>query len=234
MVGTTYNPAMPQRILLASGNAKKLAELQSMCADLPVEILGPVDLPEGLPEVDEDKPDFEGNAVKKAMSAAMAAAGQLGPGVWALADDSGLCVDALDGAPGVYSARYASLDGPTADPGNAEDGANNRKLLRELGAVAPEAAERGAAFHCVIAVARVPEGATEPETLCTVEGSVRGTILPEEDGAGGFGYDPLFHHAPSGRSFARLTAAEKGAVSHRGQAVALLKEEFQRLLGGQA
>lgn len=221
---------MPQRILLASGNAKKLAELQSMCADLPVEILSPSDLPEGLPEVEEDLPDFEGNAIKKAISAAQAAAAQLGPGIWALADDSGLCVDALGGAPGVYSARYASLDDPTSASGNAEDGANNRKLLRELQAAAPHAEDRGAAFHCVIAVAHVPENNASPTALFTVEGSVRGTILAEEDGVGGFGYDPLFHHAPSGRSFARLTAQEKGAVSHRGQAVSKLKLEIQRRL----
>ncbi|MGB0952735.1 MAG: non-canonical purine NTP pyrophosphatase [Planctomycetota bacterium] len=226
-----------QRILLASGNAKKLAELQSMCADLPVRIFSPADLPEGLPEVEEDLPDFEGNAVKKALSAAQAAVAQLGPGVWALADDSGLCVDALDGAPGVYSARYASLDDPTAAPGNAEDGANNRKLLRELQAVAPHVEDRGAAFHCVIAVAHVPtsqaaDSTEQAEALFCVAGSVRGTILFEEDGAGGFGYDPLFHHVPSGCSFARLSAEEKRAVSHRGQAVALLRAVIEQRLGG--
>ena len=218
---------MPQRILLASGNAKKLAELQALCADLPVEILSPADLPLGLPEVEEDRPDFEGNAIKKALSAAEAAAAQLGPGVWALADDSGLCVDALGGAPGVYSARYASLDCPDAALGNAEDGANNRKLLRELGAVALDPKDRGAAFHCVIAVAQVPSPGSVATSLFTVAGEVRGTILPEEDGAGGFGYDPLFHHPPSGSSFARLTPEEKAAVSHRGEAVRRLKDEIR-------
>lgn len=213
---------MPQRILLASGNAKKLAELQSLCADLPVTILSPSDLPDGLPEVEEDRPDFHGNALKKAMSAADAAATQLGADVWALADDSGLCVDALDGAPGVYSARYAGASG------DGKDQSNNAKLLQELAACAPDVEQRGAAFHCIIAVAH---GAGEDAVhLFTVEGSVRGTILHEADGTDGFGYDPLFHHAPSGKSFARLTAAQKAAVSHRGEAVRKLKVEIQRRL----
>jgi len=207
---------MPQRILLASGNAKKLAELRALTAELPVEILGPEELPEGLPEVEEDGETFLDNAVKKAHSAAAAAARQLGPEVWALADDSGLCVDALQGAPGVYSARYAGV------AGTGQDAANNAKLLAALAGLPEE--QRGASFWCVIAVARAEE------LLFAVEGSVQGRILESEDGAGGFGYDPLFYHEPSGTTFARLSGAEKAAVSHRGAAVARLRNILASLL----
>ncbi|MHC4379560.1 MAG: non-canonical purine NTP pyrophosphatase [Planctomycetota bacterium] len=203
---------MPQSILLASGNAKKLAELRALCEDLPIRILGPADLPEGLPEVEEDQPDFVGNAGKKALSAARAAADQLGEQVWALADDSGLCVDALDGDPGVFSARYASMEDPATNSG---DSANNARLLRELDGV-PES-KRSAAFHCVIAVAR------QGELLFTVAGKVEGIILDKPDGEKGFGYDPLFFHPPSATTFARLTAEQKASVSHRGEAVRRLR-----------
>lgn len=207
---------MPQSILLASGNAKKFAELQALCADLPIRILGPRDLPHGLPEVEEDQPDFVGNASKKALSAAEAAANQLDGDIWALADDSGLCVDALDGAPGVFSARYAQ-DAQT--PGDA---ANNAKLLRAL-AETPEAA-RTASFHCVIAVAR------PGELLFTVAGKVEGTILRVADGDQGFGYDPLFFHPPSATTFARMSKERKATVSHRGQAVQALRERLLAIL----
>ena len=213
-----------QTILLASGNAKKLAELRALVSDLPVRLLTPSDLPEGLAEVDEDQPDFVGNAKKKALAAADDVAAQLpasnesiGQEIWTLADDSGLAVDALQGAPGVYSARYAGADGV------GKDGANNAKLLREMEHVLD--AERTAAFHCVIAVAR------HNEVLFTVEGSVDGVILREADGADGFGYDPLFFHVGSGTSFARLSAAEKARVSHRGMAVKKLRERLADLLG---
>lgn len=205
-----------QRILLASGNAKKLAELRDLTADLPVAWLGPEDLPNGLPEVDEDQDNFLDNAVKKAHSAAEAAAAQLGPEVWALADDSGLCVDALDGAPGIFSARYAGVEG------DGRDAANNAKLLAALDGLPEE--QRGASFWCVIAVARAGE------TLFAVEGSVAGRILPAADGVDGFGYDPLFYHEPSGSSFARLSSQEKAAVSHRGAAVARLRNILTSVL----
>mgnify|MGYP002639413056 CR=1 FL=1 len=253
---------MGQRILLASGNAKKLAELRALCTELPVEILSPQDLPRGLPDVIEDGDTFLANARKKALAAAQVAAEQLGDDVWALADDSGLCVDALDGAPGVYSARFALLKdgGEGADAvgesssdrsgsqsvksasGNAPDGANNEKLLRELDGLS--AAERGAAFHCVIVVARVVNGVADAgavagegegesnhspsEELFSVEGSVRGRILEAADGEQGFGYDPLFWHEKSGCSFAQLSGEQKALVSHRGQAVGQLREILQK------
>ena len=236
--GGLQSPIM-QTILLASGNAKKLAELRALVSDLPVRFLSPADLPLGLSDVEEDRPDFLGNAEKKALAAAEDVAAQLGSGgsggagggesgdesegagggeIWVLADDSGLCVDALDGAPGVRSARYSGTEGL------GKDGANNEKLLRAMEGVAE--ADRGAAFHCVIAVAR------KGEVLFTAEGSVRGRILHEADGVDGFGYDPLFFHAPSNTSFARLSAAEKAAVSHRGMAVLDLRARLAELLGG--
>ena len=248
--GGLQSPIM-QTILLASGNTKKLAELRALVSDLPVRFLSPADLPLGLSDVEEDRPDFLGNAEKKALAAAADVAVQLGGGdgggdggdggggsgsecigessdargggsgggeIWVLADDSGLCVDALDGAPGVRSARYSGTEGI------GKDGANNEKLLRAMEGVAE--ADRGAAFHCVIAVAR------KGEILFTVEGSVRGRILHKADGVDGFGYDPLFFHVPSNTSFARLGAAEKAAVSHRGMAVVELRARLAELLGG--
>jgi XTP/dITP diphosphohydrolase len=205
-----------QRILIASGNAKKLVELQAMCAGLPVELLGPADLPQGLPEVEEDAPDFLGNAAKKAMAFAAAAAEQVGAEVWAMADDSGLCVDALDGAPGVHSARFAGVE----DAGR--DMANNALLLARLDGLPPE--DRGAAFRCVIAVAH------GDQLLFAVEGEAPGRILEAPEGAGGFGYDPLFYHEASGCSFARLDHAAKAAVSHRGEAVAKLRRVLETVL----
>ncbi len=205
-----------QRILIASGNAKKLAELESMCAGLPVELLSPSDLPQGLPEVEEDADNFLDNAAKKAFAFAAAAEEQLGPGIWALADDSGLCVDALEGAPGVYSARFAGVDGPR------RDAANNELLLHRLAGLPEE--ERKASFWCVIAVA------TPGELLFAVDGTVAGRILEAPDGAGGFGYDPLFYHEESGCSFASLDHGQKAAVSHRGEAVAKLREVLESVL----
>ncbi|RMH02262.1 MAG: non-canonical purine NTP pyrophosphatase [Planctomycetota bacterium] len=215
-----------QKILVASGNPKKLAELRAMLTELPVELLGPEALPGGLPEVVEDGADFLANAAAKALAFAEAAVA-VEPGIWALADDSGLCVDALDGAPGVHSARFAALFGPAGalapDADRAEmDEANNRLLLERLAGLPPE--QRGAAFHCVIAVAR------PGELLFAVEGRVAGRILEAPDGDGGFGYDPLFWHEASGCSFARLDPAAKAAVSHRGQAVARLERVLSSVL----
>jgi XTP/dITP diphosphohydrolase len=201
-----------QRILIASGNAKKLAELRAICQSLPIEILGPEALSGGLPEVDEDQPDFVGNAKKKALSAAQAAQ-ELGADVWALADDSGLCVDALQGRPGVHSARYAGIDDETRDY------ANNQKLLKELDGLARE--ERKAQFQCVIAIAH------QDQILFHVHGTAQGHILEAPEGVDGFGYDPLFYHGGSGRTFACLSGQEKAQVSHRGQAVAKLHTKLQ-------
>lgn len=208
-----------QRLLVASGNAKKLQELRALCAGLPVEVLGPESLPGGLPEVEEDGATFAANAEKKAHAAVAAAAAQ-GLQVWALADDSGLCVEALNGAPGVRSARFAGVEGPD------RDAANNALLLERLRGLPPE--RRGAAFHCALALAGAPG------LLILAEGSVRGRILESPDGEAGFGYDPLFHHPESGCSFARLSAAAKAAVSHRGRAMKILRDHLSVLLSKDA
>jgi XTP/dITP diphosphohydrolase len=211
-----------QRILVASGNAKKLAELSQLCASLPVQILSPIDLPTGLPEVIEDGDNFLDNARKKALAFALAAQQQLGPDVWALADDSGLCVDALDGAPGVYSSRYAQMADFAGAADASHDQRNNQYLMQQLAGLPAE--QRGAAFWCVIAVAK------GDELLFAVEGSVTGRILEAPIGDQGFGYDPLFFHEPSQSSFGHLSSAEKATLSHRGQAVARLHSVLTSVL----
>lgn len=199
-------------ILVASGNAKKRAELVELLAGRGVRVLGPADVG-GLPEVIEDGETFAHNARKKA------SAGARHTGRWCLADDSGLVVEALDGAPGVRSARFA---GPRAD-----DAANRARLLGLMAGVPPD--QRGAHFTCVLALAD-PSGRIELE----IEGRASGSILESERGTGGFGYDSLFlfnEDAPGcGRSFAQLSAAEKAAVSHRGRAMAELARRLPEVL----
>ena len=201
------------RLLLATQNAKKRRELEALLAPLGVELVTPADVG-GLPEVEEDRPSFAGNAAKKAVSAARAR------GLWALADDSGLEVAALGGAPGVRSARYAG------EP--SDDGRNNARLLAELADLPDE--RRGARFVCALALAR-PDGTRALE----VAGEARGRILTAPRGDGDFGYDPLFlftepGFAQTGRGFAELTGAEKSAVSHRGRALRALAERLPALL----
>lgn len=201
------------RLVVASGNAKKRAELERLLAGQGVSVLGPADVG-GLPEVDEDQPSFRGNAEKKASSAARSS------GSWALADDSGLEVEALDGAPGVRSARFAGEE--------HDDAANNRKLLRELHGL--PAGERGARFVCALALAR-PDGSI----AATFEGTARGRILEAPRGASGFGYDPLFlfdepGSPEAGRTFAELGTDAKGRVSHRGRALRALCARLPELL----
>jgi XTP/dITP diphosphohydrolase len=206
---------MPQlQILLATGNKKKRAEFERLFAPLGVELLP---LPAGgLPDTIEDLPSFAGNAEKKAREAALAF------GVWALADDSGLSVDALGGAPGVHSARFAGVHG--------DDAANNARLLLELDAVdALEPEARTAHFTCALCLCR-PDGSV----ALAVEGRARGRILEEPRGDHDFGYDPLFlftepGFAETGKGFAELEPAGKGAVSHRGRALALLAERLPTL-----
>ena len=204
------------RLLIASQNAKKRKELQLLLAPLAIEIVTPADVG-GIPEVDEDQPTFARNAAKKAVSAARAS------GLWALADDSGLEVEALGGAPGVRSARYAG------EPAN--DARNNAQLLAELAGLAPE--RRGARFVCALALAR-PEGTLALE----VSGEARGRILEAPRGAGDFGYDPLFlftepGYPQTGRGFAELGATEKSAVSHRGRALRALARGLPALFAAQ-
>jgi XTP/dITP diphosphohydrolase len=197
------------KLLVASGNAKKLRELTSQLQHLEIEIVTP-DGAGGLPEVVEDQPTFRGNAAKKAVSAARAR------GLWSLADDSGLEVEALGGAPGVLSARFSGAHG--------DDAANNELLLEKLRGVPFHL--RGARFVCALALAR-PDGSVALE----IEGTVSGRILDAPRGTHDFGYDPLFlftepGYAETNRGFAELEPHEKARVSHRGRAL----REFARKL----
>ncbi len=190
---------MPIRLYCATGNAAKLREFR-LAAGPDVEILPspPCDCP-------EDGATFEENAVAKALCYSRAAAAAVPPSdqpAIVFADDSGLVVDALDGAPGVYSARYS---GP-----KATDEANNALILERLAGV-PEA-KRSGRFVCWIALAR------GSEVLQTFSGEVEGRILEKPVGAGGFGYDPLFFFEPLGKTLAELAPEEKWQHSHRGKA----------------
>ena len=198
--------ALKGKIVMASSNAGKLREIERILGDFDVEIVPQSEL--GVSDADETGTTFVENALIKAQHAVAAT------GLPAIADDSGLAVDALDGRPGVYSARYA---GPECD-----DEQNNELLLTELAGVPDE--ERGAAFHCVVAFVR-PDG-SEP---VIAEGEWRGTILHERRGDGGFGYDPLFFVTDAGCSSAELPAADKNARSHRGQALRELARRLHEL-----
>jgi XTP/dITP diphosphohydrolase len=193
--------SLPPRIVVASANPKKAAELAELLGSLQVEV---VPRPPEVPEVVEDADTFEGNARLKAVALAAAT------GEAALADDSGLEVDALDGAPGVRSARYAGESATDAD--------NVELLLTELdGLGATEASARTARFRCVL-VLRWPDG-----TELVADGAVEGVIASSPTGDGGFGYDPVFVPVDGdGRTFAQMTSAEKQAISHRGRAVRAL------------
>lgn len=195
-----------QTLLLGTGNPHKVVEIEGLVAELPVQVRSARDV--AIPDVVEDADTFVGNAAKKATEIAAAT------GLLTLADDSGLCVDALDGAPGVFSARYA---GPECDYA-----ANNAKLLRALEGVD----DRGARFVTVVALAR-PDG-----LLWTVEGVTEGVITRAARGEGGFGYDPLFQadEAPDGRTYAELTLPEKNAISHRGKALRAFAARFAEWL----
>lgn len=186
---------MITELILASGNKGKLAEFQHLLDDLDIQVQSMKDYPE-IGEIIEDGTTFAENALKKARTVCKAI------GKPALADDSGLMIDCLDGAPGIYSARFAG-DGH-------DDAANNEKVLNLLQNVPDE--QRGAQFFCAIAIV-LPDGREY-----TVEGFCRGTILHALQGDGGFGYDPLFYIAELGKSFAELSMAEKNAISHRGMA----------------
>ncbi len=229
-------------VLFGTTNPGKLRELRRLVAGLPVRVLGPEDVPGPLPEVVEDGATFAANAEKKAMAWARWS------GHLTLADDSGLCVDALGGAPGVHSARWADLE-PEAEPaspvcslaeaGEAELGAvagraarderNNDKLLRALLGVPDE--RRGAEYQAVLCLAR-PDGSV----VASVTGRCRGRIGHVRRGTGGFGYDPLFVVAQAAgaaeRTMAELGAEEKDAVSHRGEAFRKLVPVLAGLVRG--
>jgi len=189
-----------KNILIATSNPGKLRDFAAAAAGHDLEI-APLPGLDGGPTVVEDGATFEANARKKAEHYSRYAAGEL-----VLADDSGLMVDALAGAPGVLSARYAAAPGEL----NSTDAANNRRLLRDMDSVSE--AERAARFVCVIAAAR------DGRTLATFQAAARGRILRLPRGSGGFGYDPLFYFPAREKTFAELTPEEKATVSHRGAA----------------
>ncbi|MGZ3665192.1 MAG: RdgB/HAM1 family non-canonical purine NTP pyrophosphatase [Ktedonobacterales bacterium] len=197
------------RIVLASTNRHKIDEFRALLADVPCELIGPDDL--GLTiEVEETGTTFHENAVLKAIAYAEAA------NLPALADDSGLEIDALGGEPGVYSARWAGVETSYED--------RFRILFERLASVADE--RRTARYRCVIAVAQ-----PAPHGLYTVvDGTLEGRIAREPRGSGGFGYDPIFYVPEKGRTVGEMTPAEKHAISHRGQAAAAVREPLGHLL----
>lgn len=188
---------------MASGNVGKLRELARILEDLDINVVPQADF--GIDAAEETGSTFAENALIKARHAANAT------GLPAIADDSGLVVDALDGRPGVYSARYAGVD--------AGDQANIDKLLHELEAVADD--KRGAAFHCTACFV-----SPDDEAPIMATGEWRGVILRERRGTGGFGYDPVFLDTELGLCAAELSSVQKNARSHRGKALA----ELARLL----
>lgn len=195
------------KLVLASNNEKKLKELQALFAPLGVELLTQGSL--GIAEAEEPFHTFVENALTKARHAARES------GLPALADDSGLAVEALGGAPGVLSARYATLFGrPKCDD------ENNAVLLEKLAGVE----DRRARFVCALVAVR---SADDPEPLIAM-GRWQGQILPALAGEGGFGYDPLMLIPSLGRSVAELTSAEKNALSHRALAAADLAEQMRQ------
>ena len=192
-----------RRILIATSNPGKLRDFTGAAARHGVEIAGIPDFA-SLPPVVEDGLTFEANARKKAE-----AYSKYVPGEIVVADDSGLEVDVLNGAPGVHSARYAA-EKPNEAEANTDDEANNARVLRELKGVA--SAQRTGRFVCVLAAAR------DGKTLATFRGTAEGMILDAPRGASGFGYDPLFYFPQIKKTFAELSAEEKSKYSHRGAA----------------
>jgi XTP/dITP diphosphohydrolase len=233
-------------LLIATRNAHKVGEIRAILGE-EFHYLALNDLPEA-PEAVEDADTFAGNATKKALVLANWL-GQLRPldpivvraepvarpnRMWVLADDSGLEVDALNGAPGVHSARFAALG--TANPGNSTSAENNAKLLRLLGAVPLD--QRGARFHCVLALTPVFPSQTgsaspvcyaeETELLTELfEGTCEGRIGFASRGQGGFGYDPLFFPSGYDQTFAELGEEVKNHLSHRAKALAKLRTLLQ-------
>jgi XTP/dITP diphosphohydrolase len=192
-------------LVLATRNEGKISEFRELLKPFDIEIKSLKDFGP-IPPVKEDGRTFEDNAYKKAHSTAKVL------GLPALADDSGLVVEALGGIPGVLSARYAGE--------RATDEENNRKLLGEMKGMT----HRAATFNCVIAIA-VPRG-----PALVYEGICHGEIAHEARGNHGFGYDPIFYYPPLRKTFAQMSAEEKNRVSHRGKAMAELQREFKKVL----
>ncbi|MCV6609710.1 MAG: XTP/dITP diphosphatase [Amphritea sp.] len=199
---------MSRQIVLASGNKGKLKELNQILGELGVDVLPQSEFQ--VPDADETGLSFVENAILKARHACQLT------GLPALADDSGLEVDALNGAPGIYSARFAGAGATDAD--------NNQKLLQQL--EGKPAAERSARFRCVLVFMRHAEDPTP--LIC--QGSWEGQILEQPSGDNGFGYDPLFLVPELNKASAELAPEQKNQLSHRGKAVADFKQKIQAYL----
>lgn len=191
------------KVFIATGNKKKIDEIKPLLKDFEV-----LSIADGIniPEVEENSDTFEGNSQKKALEIAKFL------NMVAIADDSGLMVDALGGEPGVYSARYAGE--------NANDSDNNKKLIQNLKGIG----NRKAKFVSVISVAK-PNGEVH-----SFRGEVEGLILDEARGNSGFGYDPYFYYVAYGKTFAELELSEKNAISHRARALSKMKKEIKDIL----
>lgn len=196
------------QIVLATSNEGKIAELQSLLSPLPIEWIPQSEF--DIADIEETGKTFIENAIIKARHASQLS------GLPALADDSGLVVDALGGAPGVYSSRYAGE--------NASDSERNRKLLDEMKDV--DAHDRAAAYHCVLALVEYED---DPAPLIC-HGIWEGSIATEPRGTNGFGYDPIFFVPTHKKTAAELSTAEKNSISHRGQVVDQLLEVFHSLI----
>jgi XTP/dITP diphosphohydrolase len=194
---------MVQKLVLASNNAGKVREFQELLAPFHFQVIPQGEL--GIPSAEEPYPTFVENALAKARHASAAS------GLPALADDSGICAHALDGAPGVYSARYAGVDGDSS--------ANNHKLIAAL----QGKADRGAHYVCALVIV---DSADDPEPLI-VQTRWYGQIIDEAKGDHGFGYDPHFFLPELGSTAAELESSEKNLISHRGQALRELIAELQ-------
>lgn len=200
-------------ILLATGNPHKLSEIRELFSPSGWSVLGLDELDVSIDEPIEDQPSFAGNAVLKAMHYARQS------GEVCLADDSGLVVDALDGAPGVISARYSGVEGPRS----VVDPANNKRLIEALQDVPDE--QRTARFVCVMALC---DGR---RTLAQSTGQVEGRIVDRPRGANGFGYDPHFFIPEIGCTTAELDPIEKNLISHRGRAARAMLDALSRIVG---
>ncbi len=200
------------KLVFATRNRGKLVELRDLLGDIEVVSIDEVDAT--LPDVVEDADTFYGNAAKKAREVSAAT------GLPALADDSGLEVDALDGAPGVYSARYAGT--------GHDDGANNAKLVAALTGIPPE--RRTARFRACLVLADV--GGRLGDRVIAADGTCEGIILDAPRGTSGFGYDPLFLDVASGKTFGELDLAAKRALSHRARAMRAIEPELRAYLRG--
>lgn len=196
------------RLILGSRNRKKLLELQDLLSDLPLEIVDLSAYPDA-PDVEETGNSFAENAALKATTLAPRL------GAWVLGEDSGLVVPALDGRPGIFSARFAGKHG--------DDAANNAKLLAELAGKPPEARQ---AYYVSSVVLADPTGTLRAQA----EGRCRGVILTSPRGSGGFGYDPLFEIPEYHATFAELSLAVKQALSHRGRAIQRLRPKLRQFL----